>query len=124
MVTGATNLGRSGLYDWIVQRATAVLMAVYTVVMLGFFLYQSSELTYQVWVSFIGSLPMRIFTVLILFSAIAHAWVGLWTVATDYLTVRQLGSSGTVLRLLFLAACALLGAVYLIWGVMILWGAV
>ena len=35
MVTSATSLGKSGLSDWIIQRVTAVVIAVYVVVVLG-----------------------------------------------------------------------------------------
>ena len=30
MVNSVTNLGRSGVYDWVIQRLSAVIMAVYT----------------------------------------------------------------------------------------------
>ena len=36
MVASVTNLGRSGLYDWVVQRLTAVILALYTLFLLGF----------------------------------------------------------------------------------------
>ena len=36
MVASITNLGRSGLYDWVIQRLTAVILAVYTLFLLGF----------------------------------------------------------------------------------------
>jgi succinate dehydrogenase / fumarate reductase membrane anchor subunit len=36
---------------------------------------------------------MRIFSYWLLLSLAAHAWIGMWTVFTDYLTVRQMGAS-------------------------------
>jgi succinate dehydrogenase / fumarate reductase membrane anchor subunit len=45
----------------------------------------------------------------------------MWTVSTDYLTDLQLGTRATFIRLLFQAGCALLIAVYMLWGIQILW---
>ena len=30
MVNSVTNFGRSGLYDWVIQRLSAVILAIYT----------------------------------------------------------------------------------------------
>lgn len=121
MVTSVTSLGKNGLYDWVIQRATAVILGVYFVCMVGY-LVTTPDLSYAQWHAFMTCTPVRIFNVLVLLSVAAHAWVGLWTVSTDYITTRQLGGAGTALRILFQAGCALLTIVYLIWGIQILWG--
>lgn len=36
MVASVTSLGRSGVYDWLVQRVSAIVLAVYFVFLLGF----------------------------------------------------------------------------------------
>ena len=54
----------------------------------------------------------------------AHAWIGLWTVTTDYLTTRQIGAAATGIRLLAQLVIALLTLVYLLWGLVIIWGGV
>lgn len=122
MVTSVTSLGKNGLYDWLVQRATAVVLGVYFVVVAAF-LVSHSELTYQAWREFITSPCMLIFSSLALLSLAAHAWVGLWTVSTDYLTARQLGGKATALRLAFQAGYMVVNVIYVLWGFMILWGA-
>lgn len=114
MVTSVTNLSRSGLSDWLIQRATAVILAVYTLVMFGFFLI-NPDLDYKTWHDFMSCTAMRIFTLIALLAISAHAWVGLWTIATDYLKPPGI-------RFLFQAACATALFVYLVWGVQILWG--
>ena len=43
MVASVTNLGRSGLYDWVIQRLSAVVLALYTLFLVGF-LAGSSDL--------------------------------------------------------------------------------
>ena len=36
MVTSVTSLGRNGLYDWLIQRVSAVIIGVYMIGMLGY----------------------------------------------------------------------------------------
>lgn len=122
MVTSVTSMGKNGLYDWIIQRATAVVLGVYFVVVVGY-LATAGDLTYVAWRDFITSPCMAIFTSIALLSLAAHAWIGLWTVSTDYLTTRQLGSKATGIRLAFQAGYMVVNAIYVLWGFMILWGA-
>lgn len=121
MVTSVTSLGKNGLYDWIIQRATAVILGVYFLCLMGFFL-MNSDVSFQQWHNYMTSTFMRVFTLIALFSMAAHAWVGLWTVSTDYLTSRQMGTTGTVLRIAVQCLCGLATIVYVVWGVQILWG--
>ncbi len=121
MVTSVTSLGKNGLYDWVIQRATAVVLGVYFLCMMGF-LVTTPDLTYDQWSSYMSSTFMRVFTLIALVSMAAHAWVGLWTISTDYFTTRQLGAAGTVIRIAFQAVCALVTVVYVVWGIQILWG--
>ena len=48
MVSNVTNFGRNGVYDWMVQRVTAFVLALYTLFMLGFLL-ASPNLDYAAW---------------------------------------------------------------------------
>lgn len=122
MVTSVTSLGKNGLYDWLIQRATAVVLGVYFIVVASF-IACNDDLTFQVWKAFMTSSSMLIFSTLALLSLAAHAWVGLWTVSTDYLTSRQLGGKATGLRLAFQAGYMLVNVVYVLWGSMVLWSA-
>ncbi|OOR89477.1 succinate dehydrogenase, hydrophobic membrane anchor protein [Moraxella caviae] len=108
----ATGLTGSGSRDWILQRISAVVLAVYAVVMVGFFLV--NDVTYDVWHGFMMSLPMKLFSLVAVLSLVFHAWVGMWTVLTDY--VKSAG-----LRLVLQAAIIVAILVYLFWGVMIFW---
>ncbi len=121
MVTSVTSFGRSGLYDWLIQRVGAVVMAAY-VIFLAVYIALNPDLTYEQWSALFGQLWVRVFSFVTLLSFISHAWIGLWAVLTDYLTERMMGSKATVLRIF---AQMLLGGVaitYLIWGIEILWG--
>lgn len=88
-IKSATGLTGSGSRDWIVQRISAVVLAVYSVVLLGFFL--THDVTYEAWSGFMMSLPMRLFSLVAIIALAGHAWVGMWTVFTDYITTSKLG---------------------------------
>ena len=121
MVASVTNLGRSGLYDWLIQRTTAVILAAYTLFMLGYFI-TTPDLGYAEWSALFESTGMRIFTLLALLSFGAHSWIGLWTVFTDYLTEYMLGSIGNVVRPVLQIAVVLTLVVYAIWVIQVIWG--
>lgn len=121
MVTNVTNLSRSGLYDWMAQRVSAVLLAAYVLFLLGYLMFNPG-LTFADWQGLFSQNWMRIFSLLTLVALSVHAWVGMWTISTDYLTPMALGKSATVVRFLFQAVCGLAMFVFFVWGVQILWG--
>lgn len=105
-VKSATGLTGSGSRDWILQRISAVVLAVYTVVIIGFFLL--NQVDYNAWYGFMMSLPMKLFSLVAILSLVFHAWVGMWTVFTDYVK-----SSG--LRIVLQAVIIIAVLVYLFW---------
>ncbi|PTQ86953.1 succinate dehydrogenase, hydrophobic membrane anchor protein [Agitococcus lubricus] len=117
----ATSFSRSGTSDWLIQRVSAVILAVYFVVVLGWLLL-AGEVTYSAWHDFMTCTIMRIFSLSALLSLAGHSWVGLWTVTTDYMTTRQMGASANFLRLIAQIGMAIVIFVYVVWGIMILWG--
>ncbi len=121
MVTSVTSFGRSGLYDWLIQRVTAVVLAAY-VIFLTVYIVLNPELTYEQWTNLFAQLWMRVFSLVALFSFISHAWIGLWSVLTDYLTERLMGGKATVLRIFAQMILGGVSVTYLIWGIEILWG--
>ena len=112
MGVSATNLGRSGVYDWIIQRVTAIVLAVYTVFLVGYLL-ANPELTFQQWNDLFACTAMKIFSLAALISICAHAWVVMWTIATDYLTPGHVPAPN-LLRPLFQLMCAAFIFVYLV----------
>jgi succinate dehydrogenase / fumarate reductase, membrane anchor subunit len=121
MVTAVTNFGRSGLADWLAQRLSAVVLLAYFIC-LGSFLVANPGVGYEQWHGLFQHTAMRVFSMLALLSLGAHGWIGMWAVSTDYLTERQLGPKGNVLRGLFQLVCGLVVFTYLVWGIEILWG--
>ncbi|MCB1671321.1 MAG: succinate dehydrogenase, hydrophobic membrane anchor protein [Gammaproteobacteria bacterium] len=121
MVTNVSSFGRSGLFDWVVQRVSAVILASYTLCILSTLLL-NPDMTYPEWQLVFDSFSMRFFTLLTLLAILAHGWIGMWTISTDYLTTRMMGGKGTVLRIGFQLLCIGLTLLYLVWGIDILWG--
>lgn len=121
MVKNVTSFGRSGVSEWMVQRVSAVILGLYFVGLLAYMLL-SPELGYAEWKALFSATWMRVASIAALLALCAHAWIGMWTVATDYLTEALLGPKGTAVRFIFNAVCVLLIFVYLVWGVQILWG--
>ncbi len=121
MVTNVTNFSRSGLFDWMAQRVSAVVLAAYFLFLLGY-LVTSPDLSYAQWHGLFSSTGMRVFSLLALVSLGAHAWVGMWTISTDYLTPMAFGKAAVAVRFLFQAVSGMAMFVFFVWGVQILWG--
>ncbi|ERT11364.1 succinate dehydrogenase membrane anchor subunit [Photorhabdus temperata] len=114
MVSNASALGRTGIHDWLLLRASAIIIVLYVLYMLGF-VATTSDITYEVWSGFFSSPITKVFTVLALFSILAHAWIGMWQVLTDY--VKPLA-----LRLVLQLAIIVALMAYLIYGTIVVWG--
>jgi len=114
MVTSVTNLSRSGLSDWVLQRVSAVILATYAVFIVGYLLC-TPELTFGQWKELFSMTSVRIYTLLAVLAMVAHAWVGLWTIATDYI-------KSALIRFLFNAGVIGTLFVLVVWSIEILWG--
>ncbi len=104
-------LGKSGVVDWMVQRKTAVFLAIYFIILACFFC--SKEFTYANWVNLFQPVYFKVLTVVFLICLVQHAWIGIWVIATDYL--KNLKVRGLFL---FVSKIVLVG--YLVWGIYIL----
>ncbi|MDF1830942.1 MAG: succinate dehydrogenase, hydrophobic membrane anchor protein [Porticoccaceae bacterium] len=120
-VTNVTSFGRSGLSDWVVQRASGVVLTVYLLVIAAYLLL-TPEVDYASWKALHSGLCIRLLTVLAVLSLAAHAWIGMWGVLTDYVTVRLLGPKATPLRVFLQLGMITVIFVYVVWTVAILWG--
>jgi len=110
IVTGA----HYGLRDWLAQRVTAAVMAIYTLAVAGYLLLQPS-FGYDVWLELFSGNVMRSFSLLFLLSLFYHAWIGVRDIVMDY--VKPAG-----IRLLVHVLVILALILYTIWAVQILWG--
>ena len=113
MLTNVTSLTGNGLKDWLLQRISAIYLLLYSLIFFGF-LIQQTPLQYHAWSAWCHNTWMQVGSIFALISLLTHAWIGLWTVTTDYI-------QHTALRLSvqFLIFSCLLGE--LIWGLIIFW---
>ena len=102
-----------GLKDWLAQRMTAVVLAVYTVVLLGSLLLLP-ELNYGTWAGLFATGWMKVLTLLAIAALCWHAWIGVRDIYMDYI-------KPTGVRLLLQVATIVLLAAYAFWAVVILW---
>jgi len=121
MVTAVTSFGRSGLYDWVMQRVTGVILLAYFS-FIACVLISNPDISFSQWSDTFEPTWVRVFSAAALLSLAAHAWIGLWCVLTDYLTPRLMGSHANLLRGLATAACAITLFTYVVWGFQIIWG--
>jgi succinate dehydrogenase / fumarate reductase membrane anchor subunit len=104
-----------GLRDWLVQRLTAVILAIYTVffvVYLGF--VARGGLDYDHWAAMFVPVWMKVVTLIAILALIYHAWIGMRDVWMDYVRPTGIRLGILLLTLLWLTFCA-------IWSVQILW---
>ena len=114
MVPNVTSLTGNGLKDWLIQRVSAVYLFVYVIFLFGFFLFHPG-FDYYKWQDLFALTSMQVATVLALFLMVLHAWIGIWTITTDYIkcTAIRLPLQGLIF-------VYLLGQ--FVWGLMIVWG--
>lgn len=120
-VTNVTSFGRSGLSDWLVQRVSGVIITIYLVFIVGY-LVSHPGLAYTDWAELHRSFWVRLLSLMTILSLAAHAWIGLWAVLTDYVTVRLLGPKATPLRIFLQFGVIAVIITYVVWTVDILWG--
>jgi succinate dehydrogenase / fumarate reductase membrane anchor subunit len=97
MVTKLYKLKKTGVFDYVLVRVTAVIQAVYFSV-ITFYWLVNKDFNYEQLSSFFDILFIEIFTVIVAVSIAYHSIQGIWNVATDYLTQAQIGASAKVLR--------------------------
>lgn len=112
MVNNASTFGRSGVHDFLIIRVAGINLALYAIFLVAFFLF--NDVTFNVWKDLFTTLWMQIFTIITLLSLLAHIWIGLWQVLTDY--VKPVGLRFVLQLLLNATAFS-----YLVAGIVILW---
>ena len=114
MVNVVASAGRNGVHDFILIRASAIILVLYTLLLAGFFVITPS-VTYEIWQGFFACTSVKVATVMALLALLVHAKIGVWQVLSDYV-------KGAFLRaaLLFFFSVTLL--VYLVFGLLTVWG--
>lgn len=102
-----------GTRDWLAQRITAAIMAVYSVIAVVVF-FSGRPMNYGVLRELFANGWMRVATLLFAASLAWHAWVGVRDILMDYVQHDGLRLALQVLTLLLLAG-------YVSWAIEILW---
>ncbi len=103
-----------GLRDWLSQRVTAALMAVFTLLVLGQLLFTRGPIGYDKWAGAFSSQWMKVLTFTVILGLAYHTWVGMRDVWMDYVKPVWIRLSLQVLTIVWLLACV--G-----WGLQVLW---
>ena len=102
-----------GLRDWLSQRVTAVLMALFTMVLLVQLLLPG-PLGYDRWAGIFAAQWMKVLTFVVIVSLSWHAWVGVRDIWMDYVKPVGVRLALQVFTIVWLVGCA--G-----WAVQVLW---
>jgi succinate dehydrogenase / fumarate reductase membrane anchor subunit len=114
MVTKRIVVGAHyGLGDWLAQRITAIVMALYSVILLVVLL-RGAPLSHGVLKDLFTQGWMRVATLVFVVAYAWHAWVGMRDILMDYARPEGLRLALQVLMILIIAG-------YVGWTVQILW---
>ena len=116
-----------GSFIWYTQRYTSIIILCYLIYILSF-IFTNQDINFFSWSDFFLSFQVRFLSSIVFLVIVLHAFIGLWTVGTDYLTKRTLGylnislSRGAdILRYIYYLIFGLLGVVYLTAIFYIIW---
>jgi succinate dehydrogenase / fumarate reductase, membrane anchor subunit len=102
-----------GFRDWLSQRVTAALMAIFTVVLIAQVLV-GGPMGYDKWARIFSAQWMKVLTFVVIVSLAYHAWVGVRDIWMDYVKSVGLRLVLQVFTIAWLVGCA--G-----WAVQVLW---
>ena len=104
-----------GLRDWLAQRVTAGIMALFTVVVLAQLLVSKGPIGYDLWAGIFAAQWMKIVTFSVIIALLYHVCVGMRDVFMDYVTsMVWLRLLLQIFTIVWLVGCA--G-----WAIQVLW---
>ncbi|MFM9917152.1 MAG: succinate dehydrogenase, hydrophobic membrane anchor protein [Rhizobacter sp.] len=102
-----------GLRDWLSQRVTAALMALFTLAVIVQILLPG-EMGYDKWSGIFAQQWMKVLTFVVIVSLLYHVWVGMRDVWMDYVKPVGVRLALQVFTIAWLVGCA--G-----WAIQVLW---
>jgi succinate dehydrogenase / fumarate reductase, membrane anchor subunit len=103
-----------GLRDWLSQRVTAGLMALFTLVVLAQVMFTKGPIGYDKWSGIFASQPMKVLTFAVIVALLWHVWVGMRDIWMDYVKPVSVRLLLQIFTIVWLTGCA--G-----WAVQVLW---
>jgi succinate dehydrogenase / fumarate reductase, membrane anchor subunit len=102
-----------GLRDWLSQRVTAALMALFTLALIVQILLPGA-LNYDKWAAIFSAQWMKLFTFVVVLALLLHVWVGMRDILMDYVKSVAARLVLQVATIVWLVGC---GG----WAVQVLW---
>ena len=103
-----------GLRDWLSQRVTAILMALFTLIVLAQVIFSRGPIGYDKWAGIFASQWMKTLTFAVIVALAWHVWVGIRDVLMDYIQPVWLRLALQIFTIVWLVGCA--G-----WAIQVLW---
>ena len=103
-----------GLRDWLSQRITGGLMALFTIILLAQLIFTRGPLGYDLWAGIFAAQWMKVLTFSVIVSLLYHVWVGMRDVWMDYVQPVGIRLVLQIFTIVWLVGCA--G-----WAIQVLW---
>jgi succinate dehydrogenase / fumarate reductase membrane anchor subunit len=103
-----------GFRDWLAQRVTAVLMALFTVIVLAQVIFTSGPIGYEQWAGIFAAQWMKVLTFCVILAMLMHVWVGIRDIWMDYIKPVGVRLGLHIASIVWLVGCA--G-----WAIQVLW---
>ena len=103
-----------GLRDWLSQRITAVLMALFTLIVVAQLVLSKGPIGYDRWAGMFSAQWMKVLTFTVIVALLYHVWVGMRDIWMDYVKPIATRLTLQVFSIVWLVGCA--G-----WAIQVLW---
>ena len=103
-----------GMRDWLSQRVTAVLMALFTVLVLAQLIFSKGPISYELWAGIFSPQWMKALTFVVILSLLFHVWIGMRNIFMDYVKPYAVRFVMHVFAIVWLTASAG-GAIQALW---------
>ncbi|MEO7127304.1 MAG: succinate dehydrogenase, hydrophobic membrane anchor protein [Rhodoferax sp.] len=103
-----------GFRDWLAQRVTAVLMALFTLLVLAQVVFTRGPVSYGTWAGIFAAQWMKALTFMVIVALLYHVWVGIRDVFMDYAKPVAVRLALQIFAIAWLVSCA--G-----WAIQVLW---
>jgi succinate dehydrogenase / fumarate reductase membrane anchor subunit len=102
------------LRDWLAQRVTAGIMALFTLLVLVQVIFNKGTIGYEKWAGIFAPQWMKVLTFVVIIALAYHVWLGMREIYMDYIKPVWLRLSLQVATIVWLVGCA--G-----WAIQVLW---
>jgi len=95
-----------GFRDWLSQRVTAGLMALFTLIVLAQVIFSRGPIGYDKWAGIFAAQWMKVLTFTVVASLLWHVWVGMRDVLMDYIKPVGIKLVLQIFVIVWLTGCA------------------